>query len=314
MPSVYDIPPEFAGHLRIGTCSWKYDSWKGLVYDLDKRYRPDDYLPDYARYFNTVEIDQWFWGLFSTGVRLPDPDAVKRYADSAPDDFRFTIKAPNAITLTHSYARQPKGSEHHANELNPHFLSVGLLNRFLETLGPMHGQLGPIMFQFEYLNKQKMPSMAAFLDRLRAFFQKAPAGFQYAVEIRNPNYLKEEFVGALRQLGLGYVLLDGYYMPPIAEVAGKLNIRTARFSIIRLHGPSRAEIEEQTAGVWDRIVEPKDDGLKATAGVAMQNVEIGVDTYVNVNNHYEGSAPLTIQRLLGILRQTPSGKSANNRL
>jgi uncharacterized protein YecE (DUF72 family) len=28
-----------------------------------------------------------------------------------------------------------------------------------------------------------------------------------------------------------------------------------------------------------------------------------LDTYVNVNNHYEGSAPLTIQRLLDILRQ-----------
>lgn len=73
MQSGYDIPAEFAGHLRIGTCSWKYDSWKGLIYDLDKRYRPDDYLPDYAKYFNTVEIDQWFWSLFPTGVRLPNP-------------------------------------------------------------------------------------------------------------------------------------------------------------------------------------------------------------------------------------------------
>jgi len=51
MPSGYDIPAEFTGHLRIGACSWKYDSWKGLVYDPDKRYRPDDYLPDYARHF-----------------------------------------------------------------------------------------------------------------------------------------------------------------------------------------------------------------------------------------------------------------------
>jgi hypothetical protein len=28
-----------------------------------------------------------------------------------------------------------------------------------------------------------------------------------------------------------------------------------------------------------------------------------VDTYINVNNHYEGSAPLTIRRLLDILWQ-----------
>ena len=202
------------------------------------------------------------------------------------------------ITLTHSYAKQAKGSEHHANEPNPYFLSVDLLNRFLETLTPMHGKLGPIMFQFEYLNKQKMPSMAAFLERLHAFFQKAPAGFQYAIETRNPNYLKDEFLDALRQLGLGYVLLDGYYMPRIAEVAAKLDIRTAPFSIIRLHGPDRAEIEKETGGTWNEIIEPKDDGLEATADIVRQNAESGVDTYVNVNNHYEGSAPLTIERLL----------------
>jgi uncharacterized protein YecE (DUF72 family) len=295
------IPESHAGHLRIGTCSWKYDSWKGLVYDPDKRYRPNDYLPDYAKHFTTVEIDQWFWSLFPSGAKLPDPDVVKRYADSVPDHFRFTIKAPNAITLTHSYSKQPMGQERHANEPNSYFLHVDLLHRFLEALDPMRGKLGPVMFQFEYLNREKMPSLPVFLDRLQGFFAKAPVGFQYAVETRNPNYLKDEFLTALRQLGLGFVLLDGYYMPRIAEVAAKVNVRTAPFSIIRLHGPDRAGIEEETRGVWNKIVESKDDGLKAAADIIRQNVEFGVDTYVNVNNHYEGSAPLTIERLLGRL-------------
>jgi uncharacterized protein YecE (DUF72 family) len=303
MTSGYDIPAQFAGRLRIGTCSWKYDSWKGLVYDPAKRYHPDDYLPDYARHFTTVEIDQWFWSLFPAGVRLPDPDTVKRYAESVPDDFRFTVKAPNAITLTHPYAKQPKGQERHANEPNPHFFSVDLLSRFLEILKPMHGKLGPIMFQFEYLNREKMPSLPLFLDRLQGFTAAAPAGFHYAVETRNPNYLKHEFTDALRQLGLGFVLLDGYYMPPIAETTAKVDVRTASFSIIRLHGPDRAGIEEQTGGVWDKISNPKDDGLRATVAIIRQNVAAGVDTYVNVNNHYEGCAPLTIQRLLGILSE-----------
>ncbi len=303
MSSRYDIPPELAGRLRIGTCSWKYDSWKGLVYDPNKQYRPDDYLSDYANCFRTVEIDQWFWSLFPTGVRLPDREVAKRYAESVPDEFRFSVKAPNAITLTHSYAKQPKGSEHRANEPNPHFFSVDLLNRFLERLSPMHGKLGPIMFQFEYLNKQKIPSLMIFLERLRSFFEKAPAEFQYAIEIRNPNYLTHEFTDALRQLGVGFVLLDGYYMPRIAEVAAKLNIRTATFSIIRLHGPNRAKIEEEAGGTWNIVVSPKDDGIVATADIVRQNAECDLDTYVNVNNHYEGSAPLTIRRLLDVLRK-----------
>jgi uncharacterized protein YecE (DUF72 family) len=306
MTSGYDIPPEYAGRVRIGTCSWKYDSWKRLVYEPDKHYRPDDYLRDYAKHFTTVEVDQWFWSLFPTGVKLPGPDTVQHYADSVPDDFRFTVKVLNAITLTHSYAKQPKGSEHHANEPNPYFLSGDLLNRFLETLAALHAKLGPLLFQFEYLNKQKMPSLAAFLDRLHAFFAAAPAGFQYAIETRNPNYLKPEYVEALRQFGLGFVLLDGYYMPRIAEVAAKVDIRTAPFSIIRLLGPDRPGIEKETGGEWNQIVEPKDEGLEATADMIRQNVASGLDTYVNVNNHYEGSGPLTIQRLLDLLRQRSS--------
>ncbi|PLX23103.1 MAG: DUF72 domain-containing protein, partial [Ignavibacteria bacterium] len=43
--------------LRIGTCSWKYPSWKGIVYSAPKGI---NYLEEYARVYDTVEIDQWF--------------------------------------------------------------------------------------------------------------------------------------------------------------------------------------------------------------------------------------------------------------
>lgn len=289
------IPKAYAQHLRTGTCSWKYESWQGLVYDPDKRYKPHDYLPDYAKYFNTVEVDQWFWSLFPGGVKLPDAEMAQRYADSVRDGFIFTVKAPNSITLTHHYA---KGPPSHANKSNPNFLNVGLLNTFLETLEPMHNKLGPVMFQFEYLNKKKMPSKEAFFDRLDTFFAKAPRGFQYAIETRNPNYFSEEFFDFLRNHSLGFVLLDGYYMPPMSEVTAKFDVRTADFSIIRLHGPDRAKIEEKTGGDWSQIVDPHDRRLDAAADLVRTNTAVRTTTYVNVNNHYEGSAPLTIDRLL----------------
>ena len=113
------IPEKYQPYLRIGTCSWKYDSWKGLVYDPAKKYGPYDYLADYAKYFNTVEIDQWFWSLFPQGAKLPDSKTVKAYTDSVPDDFLFTVKAPNSITLTHFYAKQPSAYKEYANRPNP---------------------------------------------------------------------------------------------------------------------------------------------------------------------------------------------------
>ena len=301
MISELKMPEKYRPYLRIGTCSWKYDSWKGLVYDAEKQYGPYDYLTDYARFFNTVEIDQWFWSLFPQEAKLPDSQMVRIYADSVPDDFLFTVKAPNSITLTHYYAKQPPALKGYANRQNPHFLDVGLLNRFLETLEPMRDKLGPIMFQFEYLNKKKMPSKKVFLERLDEFFEQAPKGFDYAVETRNPNYLAEDFFDFLRARGLGFVMLEGYYMPPIAEVAAENDVQTAKFAIVRLHGPDRRGIEARTGGLWSEVVDPKDEGLKAAASIIAQNAREGIRTVVNVNNHYEGSAPLTIQRLLRLI-------------
>ena len=44
-----EIPDRFKKHLRVGTCSWKYDSWKGLLYDAETKYHRDDYLVDYSK-------------------------------------------------------------------------------------------------------------------------------------------------------------------------------------------------------------------------------------------------------------------------
>ena len=40
--------------LRIGTCSWKFPSWHGLVYSAPKGI---NYLKEYAEHYNTVEVD-----------------------------------------------------------------------------------------------------------------------------------------------------------------------------------------------------------------------------------------------------------------
>jgi uncharacterized protein YecE (DUF72 family) len=293
---------DYDSNLRIGTCSWKYDSWKGLIYEAEKDYKPYDYLQDYVKHYTTVEIDQWFWSLFPSGAKLPNTETVKIYTDSVPDDFLFTIKAPNAITLTHHYAKQSSRYKHIANQPNPHFLNMDLLKRFLDTLQAMESKLGPVMFQFEYLNRQKMPSLNAFIEKLSNFFDQAPKEFEYAVEIRNPNYLKQTFFKFLKEMSLSPILLEGYYMPPINKITGELDTLSDRPLIIRLMGPDRQKIEKQTGEKWDRIVAPKDESLDSVANMVEQNIGHGRKVFVNVNNHYEGCAVLTIERLMNILQ------------
>ncbi len=296
-----EIPDPHKKHLRLGTCSWKYDSWKGLYYDSARKYRADDYLADYSYWLNSVEVDQWFWSLFPGGVRLPEPTTVKTYAESVPDDFVFTVKAPNSITLTHYYSRQPKNYKEFAGRQNEHFLDNGLLERFLELLAPFGKKLGPVMFQFEYLNKNKMPSREVFLERFGEFIDRAPAGFEYALECRNPNYFSPALFEFMGNHKIGFVYLEGYYMPPIGDVFEKYRPATSDSCVIRLHGGDRSEIEKETGEVWSRIVAPKPEGIEAAAKIVAENTEKGTRTFLNVNNHYEGSAPLTIERFLEVL-------------
>ena len=285
--------------LRIGTCSWKYPSWHGLVYSAP---RGINYLQEYARRYDTVEVDQWFWSLFGEdSINLPRLADVEAYRDSVPDDFVFTAKVPNSVTLTHFYKKKK------SDPLvpNPHFLSPVLCDAFLSALEPLHDMLGPLMFQFEYLNKQKMTSQARFEDLVAAFVAQIPAGFTYGLELRNGRWLNESYFRFLLDNGLIPVFLQGYWMPGVVDVyRGHRDLVVQQKAVvIRLHGPDRKAMEEQTGKRWDRVVAPRDDELAAVTDMVEDLLDQGVDVIVNVNNHYEGSAPGTIDRIRALLKQ-----------
>jgi len=287
--------------LRIGACSWRYPSWHGLVYPAPTGI---NYLEAYAQRYNTVEIDRWFWSLFGPdSIGLPDPADVDAYRRSVPDDFKFTVKAPNSVTLTH-YTKKAKKDP---LVENPHFLSPSLFHTFLSLLEPLGDTLGPIMVQFEYLNLKKMPSQRRFHALLGAFSDQLPAGYQYGVEVRNAKYLNQSYFEFLIQHGLSPVLLQGYWMPSVADVYSDWADLIAQHPavVVRLLGPDRKGIEKQTGKRWNQIVAPKDEELPAILEVVEDLLERGVNVYLNINNHYEGSAPLTIERIERFMRGEP---------
>ena len=277
--------------LKIGTCSWKYDSWRNIVYS-DKSNL--NFLEEYSKKYKTVEIDQWFWSLHGLDkITLPKNDVVEEYTGSVPADFKFTIKAPNSITLTHFY----KKSKFDALIENPHFLSLELMEAFIENLKPMHNQIGMIMFQFEYLNKEKMPSQIDFQILMEDFFSKLDRRFIYGIEIRNPNYLNKAYFEFLNNNDISHVFIQGYYMPSIFEIFHKFSDLINKHTAIRLIGPDRKIIEKLTGNDWSRILLPKDDEIEKLIDMISKLIHKEVDIYLNVNNHYEGSAPLTIERI-----------------
>lgn len=256
--------------------------------------RKINYLKEYAEHYNTVEIDQWFWSLHSpTSISMPREKDVNEYAAAVPDDFRFTIKVPNSITLTHHY----KKAGDKKLIPNKHFLSPALFDDFLNAISPIKNLTGVLIFQFEYLNKQKMPNQESFMSAFADFASKINRDLIIGIETRNPNYLNRNYFSFLKEINAVPVFLQGYYMPPIftyLDEAVKNNFDTI---VIRLHGPDRSGIEEKTGGKWDKVIEPKDEELVKLSGFIKNNINRKLDLYINVNNHYEGSAPLTIGRI-----------------
>ena len=91
-------------------------------------------------------------------------------------------------------------------------------------------------------------------------------------------------------------------MPPITEVYEKSREYIKDISVIRLHGPDRKGIEKIANNNWNQIYI---DRLKEISSIVQMIKELEnneVDLFVNVNNHFEGSAPLTIERIRNALR------------
>ena len=278
--------------LRLGTCSWKYNTWVGLVYSGSKS---KDYLSEYSKKFNTVEIDQWFWSLFPPAkVVLPNKSLVEEYKNSVPEDFLFTIKVPNSITLTHFY----KNSKEDELRANPFFLSADLFKEFLNSITPLKNQIGCLIFQFEYLNKQKMKSLSEFQFIFAEFCKQLDKKIPpIGIEIRNPNYLNEKYFSFLAELKIVPVFLEGYYMPPITEVYNKFKKHINQLAVIRLHGPDRKGIEKIANDNWNQIYINRDREISSIVKMIKELQNNEVDLFVNVNNHFEGSAPLTIEKI-----------------
>ena len=100
--------------LFIGTTSWKYPGWCGILYDEDRYLWGNHFskarfnrncLEEYARVFKTVCVD-------ATYYRIPGDEFLEDITSRVPGDFRFSFKVPDEITIktfpdTASFGKTP---------------------------------------------------------------------------------------------------------------------------------------------------------------------------------------------------------------
>ena len=284
------------GELRLGTSSWSFPGWTGLVYAREAT--PDalarDGLPAYARHplFRTVGVDRTFYG------PLP-ADTFRGWARAVPDGFRFLVKAHEALTLSrfpHHDRYGARRGEENPTFLDPAYARDAVIAPFSEGLGD---KAGPLVFQFPPQDVQALGGPSAFADRLHAFLAALPAGPLYAVELRNRELITTDVADVLEDVGAVPVLTVWRHLPPLPQQAWRLRVRSASALVVRWMLPADLGYEEarELYAPFDRLV-AEDPGVRGDiAGLAVEALAEGRPVYVTVNNKAEGSAPVSVERL-----------------
>ncbi len=288
-----EIAARLPGNVFFGTSSWGFPGWAGLVYSrrASQAVLAREGLAEYARHplLTTVGIDRGFY------APIPEADLL-RYAEQLPAGFRCCAKAPAAVT-----AAQLPGQR----AANPDFLRP---ERFVEEMvepfrAAFADHTGPFLLQFPPAGAGRRDRPAAFAAKLGRFLAALPRDFRYAVELRDPSLLTEEYRAALVGAGAGHVYNYATAMPMPQVQAAAIPLETAPFAVIRLllapgtrYNDRREEFEP-----FDRIVAPDLEMRRQVVSLARQASSLGRDVFVLVNNKAEGCSPLTIRALAEML-------------
>lgn len=189
------------GRVRVGCSGWAYDDWRGRAYERDLP--TSAWLPRYAEWFDTVEINATFY-------RLPELTTVAGWSAKAPPGFRFAVKLGQYGT--------------HRKKLRD---PESWLGQHVERIAGLGAHLGPNLVQLPPRWSRDPGRLDAFLSAI------ATTGWRWAVEFRDPTWLHDDTFAALERHGVALCVHDLLPGHPVE--------RTAAWTYVRFHGPRATE-------------------------------------------------------------------------
>ncbi len=279
--------------IHLGTSSWSFPGWEGLVYagahSESKLAR--DGLAAYAAYplFATVSIDRTFYAPLSEAE-------FANYANQVPSHFRFLVKAPMAITS--SYLRDDTGKFSDS----PFFFNADYaINEFIAPCSAGLGEkCGPLVFQFPPQGNRVTANPDLWINQLYRFLIQLPPGLIYAVEIRDSQLLTDRFFKCLSATHTHFCVASHARMPsPAAQIARMNSFMRPDIFIARwsLHSGFKYEDAKSRYFPFNKLVDEDPDSRNALAEAIVAASRNGHASYVTINNKAEGSAPLSVAKL-----------------
>ena len=179
----------------IGTAAWSISKPSAERFPQE-----GSSLTRYAAVLDGVEINSSFY-------KRHKPGTWRRWAESVPDHFRFSVKVPKKIS-------------HELRLIN----AAPVFDEFLKDVSPLGGKLGPLLLQLPPNLGFDRVVVAAFLDHVRSAFDG-----RIVIEPRHPTWAMPEAHSLLADYRVSRVLADPAVIPPPKA-------ESEDFLYIRLHG------------------------------------------------------------------------------
>jgi uncharacterized protein YecE (DUF72 family) len=301
--------------VRLGTSSWSFPGWQGLVYRDAHREQvlARHGLAAYGAHplLGTVGVDRTFYAPVTA-------DVFAGYAQAVPERFRFVVKAHEALTM----ARYPRHARYGAQrgQANALLFDVAwardqVVAPYVEGLGD---KAGVLLFQFPpqpaewFVGDTRGSEKTAprwFAERLYRFLRDLPAGPSYAVEVRTPDLLTPDLAACLSAAGVSPSLAIMPGLPDVtrqAELTGALRADTL---LIRWLLAPHHDYEGARAAYrpFNALVDPDLTARLSIVRLLQQSVRLEHSAFVLMNNKAEGSSPLSAFALAQALVATTGG-------
>lgn len=202
--------------IYTGTSGYGYKEWKGIFYP--EKIQPKDMLHFYAERLNTVEVNYTFH-------HMPTVAGITSWAEQVPDDFIFSLKAPQVIT----HFKLLKNVSEEATY-------------FFKTMSLLGEKTGPALFQLP-------GSFRANPAVLEEFLRLVPKNIPCAFEFRSKSWFGKDILDLLRAQGCSLCTAD-WDEHPAEEI-----ISTAPWGYLRLR---RSDYTDDGLAQWlERVLAQK---------------------------------------------------------
>jgi len=240
--------------LRIGTSSWSFPGWSGIVYDgtPSPARLARSGLQAYARHplLRTVGLDRNYYAPLTV-------DDYAAYAAQVPVGFRFLVKAPEVLTMVR-YPPHERYGVRRGTQNETFFDAAGaeemLIGPVCEGLGDT---LGVILFQLPPQPAWAVGGRQRFAERLQRFLDALPVGPVYAVELRTAALLGADYAQALASVGAAHCCNVHPTMPDVELQAATVDPAAAPALVVRwmLGGDQRYEAARERYRPFDALVD-----------------------------------------------------------